>query len=503
MGHEVVFVLPRAVGRGPASAGAPEQGETRYRVVGPSEAERAGIGATAPQPPSSIASGSGGSVGQSSSSGGAVGGGSIVVHPRGTPAPVAGAAPRGGAGSGADPESGDAGRGSFERTVFRELPATFSSPYPSDDPGFARGPGGAPPNAGLPSEFLAQAEAKAAFADIWRGAQAAVEAVRREQGEGRASAGGQSSGPYAGNLFDAAQRYARLAVSLARRETFDVIHAHDWLTYPAGLALRAVARKPLVVHVHATEFDRAGADVNAQVYDIERAGMHGADRVIVVSELTRSVCERKYGVAPERIDVVYNGVERSAAQPAAGARIERDDKIVLFLGRITSQKGPEYFIQAAKRVLEKVPNARFVVAGSGDQGVKMVEQAAAAGIGPRVLFTGFLRGDDVRRVFELADCYVMPSVSEPFGIAALEAMRSETPVIVSKQSGVAEVLEHALKVDFWDVEEMANKIVAVLRHPPLRETLREHGSIELHRLTWERAADLVVRSYHRAGVMVM
>lgn len=502
MGHEVVFVLPRAIGRaGPASSGEPKRDATRYRVIGPSEREAGGAEAALPQPASSLAPGSGGSVVAGASVAGSGiaglgGAGPVVLASRGTPEPV-------GASVG-EARSGEPGRGSFERTVFRELPATFSSPYPQDDPGFTRGAGGAPPNAGLPSDFLAQAEAKAAFADIWRGAQAAVEAVRREQGEARASVSGHSSsGPYAGDLFDAAQRYARLAVSLARRETFDVIHAHDWLTYPAGLALRAVARKPLVVHVHATEFDRAGADVNAQVYDIERAGMHGADRVVVVSELTRSICERKYGVAPERIDVVYNGVERSAAQPASGARIERDDKIVLFLGRITSQKGPEYFIQAAKRVLEKVPSARFVVAGSGDQGVKMVEQAAAAGIGPRVLFTGFLRGDDVRRVFDMASCYVMPSVSEPFGIAALEAMRSETPVIVSKQSGVAEVLEHALKVDFWDVEEMANKIVAVLRHPPLRETLREHGSIELHRLTWERAADLVVRSYHRAGVTVM
>ncbi|MEM1350583.1 MAG: glycosyltransferase, partial [Myxococcota bacterium] len=192
------------------------------------------------------------------------------------------------------------------------------------------------------------------------------------------------------------------------------------------------------------------------------------------------------------------GVEQGGPAPQAGSRINPKDKIVLFLGRITMQKGPEYFIDAAKLVLEKMPNVKFLVAGSGDMARSMIEQAAQHGIGHKVLFTGFLRGPDVARVFRMADLYVMPSVSEPFGIAPLEAMSNDTPVLISKQSGVSEVLTHALKVDFWDTREMANKIVAVLRHPPLGQTLREHGAFELHKLTWEGAAKKVVESYEKA-----
>ncbi|MFZ4576251.1 MAG: glycosyltransferase family 4 protein, partial [Phycisphaerales bacterium] len=276
---------------------------------------------------------------------------------------------------------------------------------------------------------------------------------------------------------------------------FDVIHAHDWLTYPAGLAMRAVSGRPLVVHVHSTEFDRSGANVNQRVFDIERAGMQGADRIIAVSQFTKNICVRRYGVAPAKVDVVYNGVERESQQPPGDARIESTDKIVLFLGRITMQKGPEYFIAAAKRVLEKMDDVKFVLAGSGDMALRMIELAASMGIGHKVLFTGFLRGRDVERIFRMADCYVMPSVSEPFGISALEAISHDVPVILSKTSGASEVLTHVLKVDFWDTDEMANKILAVLRHPPLSKTLKEHGAFELHRLTWEVAAERCVASY--------
>ncbi len=286
-----------------------------------------------------------------------------------------------------------------------------------------------------------------------------------------------------------------MVAALIAREQFDVVHAHDWLTYPAGIAAAKISGKPLLVHVHSTEFDRAGNNVNQRVYDIERAGMHAADRVIAVSQMTKSICVRRYGIRPDKIDVVYNGVERESQQPARGVRIESGDHIVLFLGRITMQKGPEYFIAAAKRVLEKVQNVKFVLAGSGDMALRMIELAANMGIGHKVLFTGFLRGRDVDRVFRMADCYVMPSVSEPFGIAALEAISHDVPVILSKTSGASEVLTHVLKVDFWDIDDMANKIVAVLRYPPLRQTLREHGSFELHRLTWEGAAERCVTSY--------
>ncbi len=280
--------------------------------------------------------------------------------------------------------------------------------------------------------------------------------------------------PYAGDLFAEVQRYAALAAEIARGETFDVVHAHDWMTFPAGLAVAGIKGVPLVVHVHSTEFDRSGTAVDQRIYDIERRGMHGAMKVVAVSYLTKNLVTHHYGIDPGKVEVVYNAIE---SVPAVGFdpeqySIHSDEKIVLFLGRITMQKGPEYFLAAAKRVLDVMDNVKFVMAGSGDMIRKTVEMAASMGIGHKVLFTGFLRGADVEKVFKMADLYVMPSVSEPFGIAPLEAMSHDVPVIISKQSGVSEVLSHALKVDFWDVNEMANKIVAVLRHPPLASTLR-------------------------------
>ncbi len=309
----------------------------------------------------------------------------------------------------------------------------------------------------------------------------------------------RSAGPgYQGDLFAEAERYSRMVVALLRGQRFDVIHAHDWLTFPAGQALARVTGKPLLVHVHSTEFDRSGEHINQRVYDVERRGMMAALRVVCVSELTKSICTRRFGVDPARVDVVYNGIDSEGAQPRPGDNVKSKDKIVLFLGRITMQKGPEYFIGAAKRVLEKVPDTKFFMAGSGDMELRMIELAAQLGIGHRVLFTGFLRGRDVDRIFQMADCYVMPSVSEPFGIAPLEAIRNDVPTIISKQSGVSEVLTHALKVDFWDVDDIANKIVAVLRHPPLSQTLRQHGGFELRRLTWEGAAQKCVQAYEAA-----
>jgi len=305
------------------------------------------------------------------------------------------------------------------------------------------------------------------------------------------------SDDYSGDLLAAAQRYAKFVVGACRGLDFDVIHAHDWLTYPAGLAIGRVTGRPLVVHVHSTEFDRSGLIVNQRVYDIERRGMHGAIRVITVSMLTRNLCVNRYGIPESHIDVVYNGVEL-APESVGMERIESRDKIVLYFGRITMQKGPEFFVQAAKRVLEVHPNVKFVVAGSGDQAQRMIELAASLGIGHKMLFTGFLRGADIARVFAMADLYVMPSVSEPFGIAPLEAMGHDVPVLISRTSGVSEVLTHALKCDFWDVDDMANKIVAVLRHPPLSRTLRHHGQFEVRRLTWDGAAERCEGIYRSA-----
>jgi len=313
-----------------------------------------------------------------------------------------------------------------------------------------------------------------------------------------AVSGSSDGADYSGDVLAESGRYAGLVLKTCAGLGFDVIHAHDWMTYPAGLAIARITGKPLVVHVHSTEFDRSGQNVHQRVYDIERRGMHGAVRVIAVSQLTASVCEHRYGVRPECLRVVYNGVEQDDAMDQLPDSVASKDKIVLFLGRITMQKGPEYFVRAAKRVLEKMDNVKFLVAGNGDLARQMIEHAAELGIGHKVLFTGFLRGKDVTRVFKMADCYVMPSVSEPFGIAPLEAMSHDVPVIISKQSGVSEVLTHALKVDFWDTDEMANKIIAVLRHHPLSQTLREHSRLDLHRLTWDGAAEKCLRVYQEA-----
>lgn len=302
---------------------------------------------------------------------------------------------------------------------------------------------------------------------------------------------------YSGDLIGTADRYARFVVATCAGMDFDVIHAHDWLTYPAGIAMARLTGRPLVVHVHSTEFDRSGEHVNQRIYDIERRGMHASIKVVTVSMLTKNLCVNRYGVPADRIEVVYNGVDLAPEQVGM-EDIRPKDKIVLYFGRITMQKGPEYFIHAAKRVLDVFEDVKFVVAGSGDQAQRMIELAAGLGIGHKVLFTGFLRGKDIARVFALADLYVMPSVSEPFGIAPLEAMGHDVPVLISRTSGVSEVLTHALKCDFWDVDDMANKIVAVLRHPPLQRTLVEHGRFEVRKLTWDGAADRCEQVYHQA-----
>jgi len=305
---------------------------------------------------------------------------------------------------------------------------------------------------------------------------------------------------YAGDMYTEVYRYASIAVKLAEEEEFDIIHAHDWMTYPAGIAVARISGKPLVVHVHSTEFDRSGEHVNQVIYDIERAGMHAAAKVITVSNFTANIVTSRYGVNPAKIEVVHNGVERngrSANMALSEIGIKKEEKIVLFLGRITMQKGPDYFLQAAKKVLEIMENVRFVMAGSGDMMHRSIEMAAELGIGSKVLFTGFLRGEDVQKIYKMADLFVMPSVSEPFGIVPLEALENEVPVIISKQSGVSEVLRHALKVDFWDINEMANKIVAVLKYPPLGITLRNYGNYEVRRLRWRDSALRCVRIYEQ------
>ncbi|MDR2912092.1 MAG: glycosyltransferase family 4 protein [Alistipes sp.] len=307
------------------------------------------------------------------------------------------------------------------------------------------------------------------------------------------------SGRYGENLMEEVARYAMVAAEVARQMEgeFDVIHAHDWLTYYAGIAAKAVSGKPLVVHMHATEYDRSGENVNRAVYDIERAGMEAADRVIAVSNLTRNIVVEKYGIAADKVVTVHNAVRFSGTE---SGEVERgvEDKIVTFLGRITYQKGPDYFVEAAAKVLKRLPGVRFVMAGSGDMMNHVVRRVAALGIADRFHFTGFLKGDDVQKMFALSDVYVMPSVSEPFGISPLEAMRSNVPVIISKQSGVAEVLEYAVKVDYWDVDEMADAIYALVKYPALGKMFSSKGLEEVTGLKWDNAAAKVKKVYQDA-----
>jgi glycosyltransferase involved in cell wall biosynthesis len=320
--------------------------------------------------------------------------------------------------------------------------------------------------------------------------------------------GGNASGQLIGgvdynvDMYSEVHRYAAVAAELAENEQFDIVHAHDWMTYPAGIAVSTISGKPLIVHVHSTEFDRSGENVNQMIYDIEREGMEWAAKVIAVSYFTRNIIISRYGISGEKVEVVYNGVERNGNRSLAGSGIGKDEKIVLFLGRITMQKGPEYFLHAAKKVLDVMDNVKFVMAGAGDMMHRAVEMAAELGIGHKVLFTGFLHGEDVQKIYKMADLYVMPSVSEPFGIAPLEALDNDVPVIISKQSGVSEVLTHALKVDFWDVDEIANKIIAVLKYPPLEETLASYGNFEIRKLRWKDSAQRCAKIYEEALVAV-
>ena len=308
------------------------------------------------------------------------------------------------------------------------------------------------------------------------------------------------SGKYGPNLMQEVSRYALVASSIAANNTFDVIHAHDWLTYPAGIAAKKISGKPLVVHVHATEFDRSGENVNQPVYDIERQGMTEADLVITVSNLTRQIVIEKYGIPPEKVITVHNAVEPVDRPELDGVTKHVKEKVVTFLGRVTYQKGPDYFVEAAHKVLKRDSNVRFVMAGSGDLLNRMIRRVAQLKIATKFHFTGFLAGPEVDTMFAMSDVYVMPSVSEPFGISPLEAMRSNVPVVISKQSGVAEVLQHALKVDFWDIDALADAIYGILHYEGLSKMFIRYGKAEVDNLIWENAAVNILEVYNQAVI---
>ena len=303
------------------------------------------------------------------------------------------------------------------------------------------------------------------------------------------------SGKYPQNLMEEINNYSIVAGVIARTAQFDVIHSHDWLTYPAGIHAKQVSGKPLVIHVHATDYDRSRGNVNPTVFGIEKDGMNQADHIITVSEHTRRTVIEKYGISPDKVSTVHNAVEPLPEDYLKIEKTPRKEKIVTFLGRITMQKGPEYFVEAAAMVLKKVHNVRFVMAGGGDMMEKMIRLAARRGISDRFHFIGFLRGKEVYEMYKNSDVFIMPSVSEPFGIAPLEAMQMGVPSIISKQSGCAEILSNVIKVDYWDVNEMANAIYSIITYPAMFRQLQERGLDEVGQIVWKKAGTKVINIY--------
>ncbi|EPG72561.1 glycosyltransferase, group 1 family protein [Leptospira fainei serovar Hurstbridge str. BUT 6] len=302
---------------------------------------------------------------------------------------------------------------------------------------------------------------------------------------------------YTNNIINDIQLYARFNSILARKLDFEIIHCHDWMTFPAGVETARSTGKPLICHVHATEFDRSGERVNQQVYDLERAAFKEAAAIITVSNYTKRILMERYSVPEYKIYPIHNGVEFELDRNLLrkNKSTENQERLVLFLGRITFQKGPDYFVRAAKRVLEVADNVRFVMAGTGDMYARMIEMAADLGIGKYFHYTGFLSKEETRQLYSMADLYIMPSVSEPFGLSTLEAMSGGVPVILSKQSGVGEVVNNCIKVDFWDVEDMASKIVSVLSDRNLHATLRDGGLEEATNNSWSKTGKRIEEVY--------
>lgn len=305
------------------------------------------------------------------------------------------------------------------------------------------------------------------------------------------------SGRYPDNLLEEINNYSIVAGVIARTVTCDIIHSHDWLTYPAGIHAKRVTGKPLVIHVHATDFDRSRGNVNPTVFSIEKDGMDNADHIITVSNLTRDTVIDKYGIDPSKVTTVHNAVVPLSEDLLSIPKPKNKDKVVTFLGRITMQKGPEYFVEAAAKVLKKNHNVRFVMAGSGDMMNDMIRLAAKRGITDRFHFTGFLRGRQVYEMLKASDVYVMPSVSEPFGISPLEAMQMGVPSIISKQSGCAEILDNVIKTDYWDIDAMADAMYSIITYPAMHAQLKEDGLAEVNQITWDKAGAKVINIYNQ------
>jgi glycogen synthase len=302
-------------------------------------------------------------------------------------------------------------------------------------------------------------------------------------------------GGYGWNLMSEIGRYSVIACLIAQTEEFDIIHAHDWITYPAGIEAKRISGKPLIVHAHALEFDRSGENINQDVYNIEKAGLDNADVIIAVSHYTKNSIMKHYGIPDHKIRVVHNAVSKQRRLKRFRIKKSVNEDLVLFLGRITFQKGPDYFVEAAYKVLQRIKGVRFVMAGKGDMFERMVLRVAELRMSDNFHFLGFLDKEHIETIYAMSDVYVMPSVSEPFGITPLEAMVHNVPIILSKQSGVAEILDHAVKIDFWDVDKLAEKIIELLRYPELSKKMVEEGSKQLKNIKWGIAAEKTKEIY--------
>lgn len=308
------------------------------------------------------------------------------------------------------------------------------------------------------------------------------------------------------DIFGQASMYEHAVSTIVDAVEFDIIHAHDWLTFRAAVRAKEKTRAPLLLHVHSIESDRSGGGYgNPLVREIERNAMLIADRTIAVSQLTKNSIVREYAIPSDAIEVIHNSIDPTSMEPLDGDNAYRylsllknnGYKVIGYVGRLTIQKGLLQLMRAAKEVVEREPKTMFLIVGSGDQEIELLETAAQFGISSNVIFTGFQRGKKWRDAFAICDLFVMPSISEPFGLVALEAIGYGSPVMISKQSGVSEILHNCLKVDFWDVNEMANQMTAVVRSDGLRDELHRASHIEYERLSWSKTADKLMDLYKR------
>jgi len=302
---------------------------------------------------------------------------------------------------------------------------------------------------------------------------------------------------YGGDVIEKVMLFSKLATRVALTKEFDIIHAHDWMTMMAGMEIKRATGKPLVVHIHSLEIDRGGVHSRGWVYETEKKGMDYADLLMPVSNFTGDIIHKYYGISRNKIATVHNGI-----RPVDAFRSHKpfDESMVLFIGRLTRQKGPEFFVEIASKVLDYNPDVRFVMAGTGEGFRTLIDRSSYKHIGTRFHLTGFLNLDKVRRLLSMADVYCMPSVSEPFGLSAVEAVQFGVPCVISKQSGVAEVLKGSLKFDFWDTNRAADYIINIINNKVLKEKVTQDAYEDLKHISWDYSAQTVINNYVSHGI---